>query len=295
MPGSEVSRRSAGLYGKLPARGDFLTRRLDSAFVQDWDAWLQRTTAESRKRLGPQWLEYFLSAPVWRFVLPAGMYSKSAWVGLMLPSVDRVGRHFPLTVAACVGDDDIDVLSTLARALPWLDSLEQLALQALLPDLEVELFDSQLVQSVLPDGVPVPLPVPLPSSDDTVPLDISAQGFIVWPVPPDDGEAWLDRFLEESALAPRATSSVWMTRGGDTVAPCVAMCSDLITGIHYCAMLDGRWSEHEWTLAPDAQYCDPLTRGVDFVRAQGKSAEDPQLSAPASREARTAMDTKSEQ
>jgi len=291
MPGSEVSATSVGLYGKLPARGDFVSRRLDSAFVRDWDAWLQRITADSRKRLGPQWLEYFLSAPVWRFVLPAGMYSKSAWVGLMLPSVDRVGRHFPLTVAACVGDVNIDVPSTLARAVPWLDSLEKLALQALLPDLDVELFDSRLMQSALPGGLPVPLPI----SDDTVPLDVSEPAFIVWRAPPDSGETWTDRLLEEGVLGPRGTSSVWMTRGGDTVAPSVAICSDLITGIHYCAMLDGRWSEHAWTVAPDAPGCDPLIRGVDFIGAQGKSAEDPQLSAHPGREGRTTMDTKSEQ
>jgi type VI secretion system protein ImpM len=289
MSGSEVGARSAGLYGKLPARGDFVSRRLESAFVHDWDAWLQRIAAASRERLGAQWLEYFLSAPVWRFVLPAGMYSGSAWVGLMLPSVDRVGRHFPLTVAACMGGDNIDVPSTLAGALPWLDSLEELALQALQPDLDVELFDSQLTQRALPEG----LPVLLPSSDDTVPLDVSDAAFIVWRAPPDAPGTWIDRHLQEGVLGRRATSSVWMTRGGDTVAPSVAMCGDLITGIHYCAMLDGRWSEHAWTVAPDALYCDPLTRGVNFVGAQGKSAEDPQPSAHPSREERTSMGTKS--
>ena len=292
MPGTEVSGpRSAGLYGKLPARGDFLSRRLDNAFVQDWDAWLQRVTAESRERLGSQWLEHFLSAPVWRFVLPAGMFSKSAWVGLMLPSVDRVGRYFPLTLAAPLGGENIDASATLAKALPWLDSLEELALQALAPDLDVEAFDSKLMQAALPDE----LPIPLLFADDTVPLGTPQGAFIVWRLAPDAPEMSVENLLQEAMIGRRAASAAWMTRGGDTVAPSVAVCSDLISGIHYCAMLDGRWSEHAWTVAARESYCDPLLRGVDFASAQGKSAEDPQLSAHPSREERTAMDTKSEQ
>jgi len=293
MSGTEVAGtpRIAGLYGKMPARGDFISRRLDTEFVHDWDAWLQRIIAESRERLGSTWLESFLAAPVWRFAVPAGMFSSSAWVGLMLPSVDRVGRYFPLTLAASMGSGNIDVPSTLAKALPWLDSLEEVALQALLPDLDVELFDSKLMQNALPEGVPVLLPI----NDDTIPLEVSAPTFVVWRVPPGAGGTWIDGLLEEAVLGPRASSAVWMTRGGDTVPSSVALCSDLISGVQYCAMLDGRWSDHAWTVAPGALYCDPLVRGVDFPGAQGKSAEDPQLGAPPNQEERTAMDSKSAQ
>ena len=291
MPGTEVSARSVGLYGKLPARGDFISRRFDTEFVRDWDKWLQRIIAESRERLGSVWLESFLAAPVWRFAVPAGMFSSSAWVGLMLPSVDRVGRYFPLTLAASMGSGNIDVASTLGKALPWLDSLEELALQALLPDLDVELFDSKLMQHALPDGLPVLSPI----SEDTIPLEVSAPTFVVWRMPSDAGERSIERLLQEPLIGPRAASAVWMTRGGDTVPGSVAVCSDLISGIHYCAMLDGRWSDHAWTVAPGALYCDPLAPGVDFPSAQGKSAEDPQLSAPPNQEERTAMDGKSAQ
>src|SRR6185436_4475037 len=94
VPGTEIApSRAPGLYGKLPARGDFMSRRLDADFIAGWDEWLQRVMRESREALGERWLECFLSAPVWRFVLPAGMYSKPGWVGIMLPSVDRVGRY----------------------------------------------------------------------------------------------------------------------------------------------------------------------------------------------------------
>ena len=42
-----------GWYGKLPAAGDFLTRRLPGSFVQTWDHWLQHGLAQGRDRFGP--------------------------------------------------------------------------------------------------------------------------------------------------------------------------------------------------------------------------------------------------
>ena len=50
--------------------------------------------------MGEAWLPAFLEAPVWRFTLPPGMCGAQAVLGLMLPSVDRAGRYFPLTFAA---------------------------------------------------------------------------------------------------------------------------------------------------------------------------------------------------
>ena len=59
----------------------------------------------------------YLEAPVWRFALPPGMCGERAVLGLMLPSVDKAGRYFPLTfaalhprgIAAASGDAWLDV------------------------------------------------------------------------------------------------------------------------------------------------------------------------------------------
>ena len=271
MSGPQVA-SVPGLYGKLPAKGDFVSRRLDAEFIAGWDAWLQRVVSESREALGARWLECFLAAPVWRFVVPAGMFSKAAWVGLLLPSVDRVGRYFPLTLAAPVQQENIDVPSTLDKALPWLDSIEHLALEALAPELDLEAFDRRLAAQPLPQDVAVVVPV----SDDTVPLGTSQRSFQVWESPADS-------LLQDGALARRSSSAVWMTRGGETVAASLALCSGLISGGQFCALLDGKWSEHAWTVAAitkpkvdaisDVPYCDPTTPGVDLIHGQGKSGE----------------------
>ena len=61
---------TAGFYGKLPARGDFVRAGLPRDFTDPWDDWLQSVIAGSRSLMGDAWLPAFLEAPVWRFTLP---------------------------------------------------------------------------------------------------------------------------------------------------------------------------------------------------------------------------------
>ena len=286
MPGLELTATAApGLYGKLPARGDFVSRRLETDFVAAWDAWLQRVIAESKAALGERWLESFLSAPVWRFVVPAGVFSKSGWAGVMVPSVDRVGRYFPLTLAAPVRQESIDVPSTLLKALAWLEALERFALEALSPELDFDRFDAALVEL----GMPAEIAVVATASDDTVPLGGQTPRFEVWPLA-EAADAALEQLVQQRSL-PVHAAALWMTHGGETIGACVAASERVISGTRFCALLDGRWSDHEWTLAP----CDEKTRGVDSSRVQAKSAEDPQPDAKPqpSSEHETAMDAKS--
>jgi type VI secretion system protein ImpM len=298
----------------VPARGDFLSRRLDSEFIGGWDAWLQQVLSQSREALGARWLECFLSAPVWRFVVPPGMFSKAGWVGLLLPSVDRVGRYFPLTIAAPVHEESIDVPATLSRAMAWLDSIDALALDALRPTLDFDAFDRRLAGLPMPADVPVVLPI-----DDTVPAAASQPGFQVWQFAPDVADTTVQQALEDGPLGMRGSSALWMTRGGETFTPCLAVCGDLIPGGQFCALLDGRWSDHAWTLVPKpaspspagtqgavpgstnvaardpAIYCDPKTPGVDLVHGQGKRGEEvPPLAASPSSENEKQMNTRLE-
>jgi len=288
VPGTEIT---PGLYGKLPARGDFLSRRLDAEFIAGWDAWLQRAIRESREALGERWLECFLSAPVWRFALPAGMYSKPGWVGLMVPSVDRVGRYFPLTLAAPLHHETIDLAATLAAALGWLDSVEALALEALRPELDFDAFDQRLVAAALPAGVPVAAA----PSDDTVPIGATQPTFQSWAFAPDAGDDSLTRLLSAPPHELRAASAIWLSRGGETLAPSVAACAGPMSGERLCALLDGRWSDHGWAVAtatplilksqsPDTEgvmYCTPQNPGVDLIHGQGRGqGEAGPLTAP---------------
>ena len=64
---------SVGFFGKLPAVGDFVRRRVDDAVVDTWDAWLQGAMASSRDALGDRWLDLYLTAPMWRFFASPGV------------------------------------------------------------------------------------------------------------------------------------------------------------------------------------------------------------------------------
>lgn len=119
-----------GLFGKLPAHGDFVQRDLPTSFVTPWDEWLQRAVHGSQELVGERWLEYYLTSPIWRFALSAGVVNQHAWAGILVPSVDSVGRYFPATMAvplpAVSNPFDIQV-STEA----WYNQLSELAVNAL--------------------------------------------------------------------------------------------------------------------------------------------------------------------
>lgn len=119
-----------GWYGKLPALGDFARRRLPHAFVERWDAWLQQCLPVSRNELGDAWLSHYLGMPVWRFLLLPGAIGAEGWAGVLLPSVDRVGRHFPLTVCARL-QSCAPFGTSLAALEHWLTELEACALLGL--------------------------------------------------------------------------------------------------------------------------------------------------------------------
>lgn len=128
-----------GWYGKLPALGDFASRRLPPRFVEPWDHWLAAGLASWREA-DEAWLDTFLAAPTWRFALGAGVpFAQSpGYVGVLMPSVDRVGRYFPLTVVRARGTFESEAPQA------WLTALEGLAVAALHEDWNAERFDAEL-------------------------------------------------------------------------------------------------------------------------------------------------------
>jgi len=119
-----------GLYGKLPSHGDFLRRRASDAFVDAWDAWLRDCLAASREALAERWLDIYLTSPVWRFALAAGACGPVPVLGLMVPSVDRVGRYFPLTLVANL-PADVTPIAAAKGSAAFFDRAERLIIDTL--------------------------------------------------------------------------------------------------------------------------------------------------------------------
>ncbi len=137
---------NSGFYGKLPVLGDFVSRRLPNDFILSWDKWLQNSLAVSKEKLADQWMQSYLTSPIWRFALSPGLCGNDAWLGIMMPSVDRVGRYFPLTIA-CKVPGNYSLINLFTEASVWFYEAETAALSALENDLSVEEFD-QLVQGI---------------------------------------------------------------------------------------------------------------------------------------------------
>jgi type VI secretion system protein ImpM len=136
---------AVGLFGKIPARGDFVRAGLPRDFVQPWDDWLQQVIAGSKAQLGERWVPAWMEAPIWRFALPGGMCGTAPVFGVWMPSVDRAGRHFPLTLAMVVAPGDARAAE---MALGWLPQAEAAGLAALSDDLAPEAVAARLA----PDG-----------------------------------------------------------------------------------------------------------------------------------------------
>ncbi|OZI63861.1 type VI secretion system-associated protein TagF [Bordetella genomosp. 1] len=88
-----------GWYGKLPAAGDFVHRRLPRELIAWWDKWLQHGLASLRASvLEDQAKRAYAGAPIWNFAIPAGLGTGLVQLGCIGPSRDRVGRSYPLCV-----------------------------------------------------------------------------------------------------------------------------------------------------------------------------------------------------
>jgi len=134
-----------GWFGKLPGMGDFAHRRLPEGFRAVWDAWLQRGLARLRDQHA-DWTERYLEAPIWCFALGPQVVGERGWIGVLMPSVDGVGRYFPFTLAveldAAVGTELRG--EALVAALQWWTRGTQAALEGLEGDLDGVRFDAVL-------------------------------------------------------------------------------------------------------------------------------------------------------
>lgn len=150
MPAPAVNAGAPGWFGKLPALGDFAGRRLPPQFLAPWDAWLQRALHASRGALGARWEAAWLEAPVWRFALAPGVCGGAGWAGALLPSADRVGRRFPLTIAAAFESAPHAALGAFA-APAWFGAIERIALDAVRGGARAEQLDAALLAAPYPD------------------------------------------------------------------------------------------------------------------------------------------------
>mgnify|MGYP000211941826 CR=1 FL=1 len=157
---------SAGFFGKMPCKGDFVARGLPRALVDGFDKWFQQGMHLSRQQLGDQWGPRYGIAPIWRFFLGPGLFDEHAWLGVFIPSVDRVGRQFPCLIAVPVNQRVVTYEQVLAQDLLF-QKIEDLLLDTLELDFDFDLFCQQVEGLALR---PVNPPAELRAARDELPL-----------------------------------------------------------------------------------------------------------------------------
>lgn len=227
--------KSVGLYGKLPAHGDFIYRNLPTGFINTWDSWLQGFVSCSQEQLGEAWLDTYLTSPIWRFAFSEGVVDQYVWAGIVLPSVDRVGRYFPFSIVTC-SSAALNPLEVISQA-HWFETLESLALKALDGQIPIDELAEEINQHPLHKTLIYTSNAPLNNKLGTViKLDFEEQS------PNSVFPYLLNTSLKESL----SSYSVWSTQGSQQVEPCLFYARGLPQMQGVAAMLDGQWDLWGW-------------------------------------------------
>ena len=225
-----------GLFGKVPQQAEFVSHFLPDEFTEYWHSWLQASLSVSREQLGDQWLDYYLTSPIWCFAIMPGIMGPHGAAGIMLPSVDEVGRYFPLTLMH-LGDHH--VWSAYLHGTDWYQSLEQVGLNALSETVSYMQLIGQFESLSIPEFPEIMgynLQSALHSTNTCYKV---AQGehttqSLVFSLLNDIYQRSFNRY------------SLWWTKGSEYIDPCLLVSSDLPDAGQFAAMLDGRWQQWGW-------------------------------------------------
>ncbi|MCI0733746.1 MAG: type VI secretion system-associated protein TagF [Methylococcaceae bacterium] len=214
-------------------------------FIKPWDEWLQSAVLASREQMGENWLQTYLTSPLWRFVLSSGLCGSQRWAGVLMPSVDRVGRYFPLTIVTAVqGDSGLPDL--LFSSGSWFDRIEDLALTALDNDFDLDGFETSLAG--------LRLPSPMVEQNDVRQSEHKNRhdtGRIAFQIGTPESGRLAPAFARLSALLLEKyipSYSLWNTEGSERVEASLIACEGLPPVDAFSSFLTGGWQSHGWNI-----------------------------------------------
>jgi type VI secretion system protein ImpM len=222
-----------GLFGKLSAKRDFIALATPRTFLEVWEPWVQASLSASRHQLGDRWQQVFLTTPVWRFWLGAAICGSTV-AGAIMPSLDGVGRYYPLTLHA-VGDTGAPIVPPDIDAQDeWFNVGENFLLSTLDRDTAFEDISSAL------DRLPVPrTQVRDEHEKRIIPLGEGMVGMIS----AADGFSASLSSLRAASPEVYAAASFWWTSGGGDFPPLVLSCRGLPDPYRYSTLLSGNLAE----------------------------------------------------
>lgn len=221
-----------GYCGKIPTKGDFVQNTFDDSFFEIWNEWLQSVVAVSKEQLSHDWLDTYLTSPIWHFSLSSGLLCDSPVHGTLIPSVDQVGRHYPFSILATTNATPVATWQSKI----WANLFEDKILQSLEDDFLIETWYQDL---------------------KTQHKDIEGNNLIFKSIKSSDDKN--DSIIIQGAHAFEALDlldqqyknqfgmySLWWTQGSDLVEPCVIVAPGLPKVGQFSSMLDGKWQQRKW-------------------------------------------------
>lgn len=93
---------SVGVYGKLPCIGDFFHRGLGPDTINNLHEFHSQCLYALQQQQPNLWRTGFDQQGIWQVYFPKGALATNAFVGVLCPSQDRVGRAFPITALVSI-------------------------------------------------------------------------------------------------------------------------------------------------------------------------------------------------
>ena len=118
------------VYGKLPQRRDFVSHAMPHALLAPFETFLSAGMGQARQDLGEGLLADYLVMPTWRFWIGSACCGHAA-LGALVPSVDGIGRHFPLAILAVAPEGRRFEHPLIDPAHPVFEAIEARLLTAL--------------------------------------------------------------------------------------------------------------------------------------------------------------------
>ena len=220
-----------GLFGKLPAKRDFIALFAPRDFLDAWEPWMQSSISASRQRLAAGWQQAFLTAPIWRFWL-GGEICRRTVLGALMCSLDGLGRYYPLTVfgyadqGAAIRPPDLDPQDA------WFVAAEEFLLRTLEKDISFEATTAALDQ----------LAPPVQEPTDAVPEGLTrlGPGAVATTVGSDEFVAAFAALRGANHASTYAAASAWWTLGGEEFQPTALSCKGMPDAFLFANMLTGR-------------------------------------------------------
>lgn len=192
-----------GIFGKLPDKRDFVQHEMPPPLMEILDRWLQGAVAQAKNDLGKGWLDSYLSAPIWRFWMGRRVAGHNV-IGALMPSVDGVGRYFPLCCAGIyageIAPPDLDTHDE------WFEAVEEAMLATLSDEGSYDTLKADLARVDPPEN-------PMVLSQDTTlravfgrlrhqNMDMLYSDLSYWWVPPDAGTSGPRALVRRGLPAP---------------------------------------------------------------------------------------------